>query len=363
MIDIVKYILYGIFLIVVSAAGVEILGGNFFVTDGRHIYLNKERFFVREPDLGYALRPNFHMDGVKNKLYPGVTVTIGSHGLRMPEFDSRPKIVIVGDSVAFGFGLSYEETIASQLEMSLNGKYQIINAGVPGYNTGQWQSMGLNLVEKVKPKAVIALVNANDFETIYYPIRGGASVSRTKSYPWETELPIESKIPHEDLDKSIIKWIIDHPNITEATFNGLNPPPIMKGIVRDDSCNTLIETEMKSIKYFNSNTVEMKEKRDNELLAMNQFSERLSKLGVDVIFAFFPFRVSSTQPLVGADARFNFMEDNIKNGPGVGIVRLQNRLTNIKYYLPCDSHTNSLGNAEIAKVLLEKMQAMQKTQY
>ncbi|HSE87961.1 MAG TPA: GDSL-type esterase/lipase family protein [Candidatus Binatia bacterium] len=75
--------------------------------------------------------------------------TINSHGLRDQEFPLvKPthtfRILALGDSFTYGHGLRDEETYVKQLEAMLNQKlgnhgirYEVLNAGVPGYNTHQ----------------------------------------------------------------------------------------------------------------------------------------------------------------------------------------------------------------------------------
>ena len=92
------------------------------------------------PGAGYTLmRPGSHYE------WQGVPVVINSHGLRNPEtpYDKPPgtfRILNLGDSVAMGWGAREEDTYGRQLEQLLNEqdeddlRYEVINAGVPGWN-------------------------------------------------------------------------------------------------------------------------------------------------------------------------------------------------------------------------------------
>jgi hypothetical protein len=92
------------------------------------------------PGAGYTLmHPGAHYE------YRGITVDINSHGLRGPEVDyQKPsgtfRILNLGDSVAMGWGVSEAASYGRQLEVSLNAvagserRYEVINAGVPGWN-------------------------------------------------------------------------------------------------------------------------------------------------------------------------------------------------------------------------------------
>lgn len=98
-----------------------------------------------DPDRPYYLfRPN------EDYLWEGIPVHINSRGLRTDEF-ATPKpagtyrILNVGDSVAFGWEVSQEDTYGKQLEQLLNAqsdqtatgdqptRFEVINAGVPGW--------------------------------------------------------------------------------------------------------------------------------------------------------------------------------------------------------------------------------------
>jgi len=89
--------------------------------------------YDREP------RDYFDSDG-------GVTMQVNSLGLRGPEIETAKasgtlRIVGLGDSFTFGVGVADEHTFLRRLEKSLNAfaapgrRYEVVNAGVQGYNT------------------------------------------------------------------------------------------------------------------------------------------------------------------------------------------------------------------------------------
>jgi lysophospholipase L1-like esterase len=93
-----------------------------------------------EPGVGYTLmKPGSHYE------WQGIPVDINSHGLRSPEttYEKPPgtfRILNLGDSVVMGWGVREEDTYGRRLESMLNeqssGKlrFEVINAGVPGWN-------------------------------------------------------------------------------------------------------------------------------------------------------------------------------------------------------------------------------------
>ena len=140
------------------------LGISYFPETAR--YLDS---LIREEPIGYRNRP-----GLTGRYY-GVEVRINSLGLRDREIEPRPaedefRIMVLGDSVPFGVGVSYEDSIPHRLEETANReasgpkRYRTINMGVPSYNTEQeliqLRDLGLGL----NPDLVLLLYARNDME-------------------------------------------------------------------------------------------------------------------------------------------------------------------------------------------------------
>jgi hypothetical protein len=90
-------------------------------------------FAPREIYSGYGLR----VGAISHVRQFGEALTIGTDtdGRRVTinAIAGRVPIHIIGDSQVFGWGLSDDQTIASQLQQRVGPHYQIINHGVPGY--------------------------------------------------------------------------------------------------------------------------------------------------------------------------------------------------------------------------------------
>ncbi len=104
-----------------------------------------------------------------------VVYQINSLGFRGHEYSkSKPegtwRIVVLGDSVTFGWGVSVEDRFTDVIEQRLQkaappGKHvEIVNLAVPGYQTGQeWYAFKTQAMQ-YSPDAVIVVFNRNDVE-------------------------------------------------------------------------------------------------------------------------------------------------------------------------------------------------------
>jgi lysophospholipase L1-like esterase len=123
--------------------------------------------FRPDPSLGVVLKPDW------KGVFAGVEVTTNSIGIRGPEIPSvkgsQRRILLVGDSFVFGYGLREEETLRAHLDMSLKKNFPatetcVINAGVPGYNLVQDVSWTLRIGLSLEPDWIILAIVPNDLE-------------------------------------------------------------------------------------------------------------------------------------------------------------------------------------------------------
>ncbi len=160
--------------------------------------------FIKDDVLGWKLRPD------ANDYWAKVPIRINHKGLRGPELPYTKqshvrRILYLGDSVTFGFGLEDEQTFPFLVEQHLNRKktaaVETVNAGVDGYSP--WQEYiylmkeGLNY----QPDLVVVSFVLNDVTEKLSLLRfGGWSVGWQLSHTKETwttlldELALKSNI-------------------------------------------------------------------------------------------------------------------------------------------------------------------------
>lgn len=104
------------------------------------------------------------------------TVQLGPQGFRnplveMPKPSDTYRILMLGDSTTFGFGVDQYETVPALLESAFDqnkfhaSTYEVINAGVPGYGTAQEWLLYKRWVHQLDPDLVILMfLVTNDIE-------------------------------------------------------------------------------------------------------------------------------------------------------------------------------------------------------
>lgn len=143
---------------------------------------------VDHAELGYVHPRSVSYDLGRNH------VSLNSHGLRGEEITlAKPqgerRVLVLGDSVAFGWGVSQGESFSDRMEPILRARtatpWKVVNAGVNGYNSEQeatWLRLyGLGF----HPDIVVLVYVDNDVEPVFDP-----NVTTWRRYPsWPGSLP------------------------------------------------------------------------------------------------------------------------------------------------------------------------------
>jgi lysophospholipase L1-like esterase len=148
------------------------LAGRLFDPAGISYYPEMARYLdtmIIEEPIGYRNRP-----GLQGNFF-SVPVSINRFGLRDDDFPVQKagnefRILLLGDSVPFGIGVTRDNMLSRQLQDLLNAgrtsatDYRVLNMGVPSYNTEQelvqLKETGLSF----KPDLVLLLYSLNDLE-------------------------------------------------------------------------------------------------------------------------------------------------------------------------------------------------------
>jgi lysophospholipase L1-like esterase len=135
---------------------------------------------LSDPYLGYVYPPN-HVDRIERPHSDfAFTFTTDEHGFRDPSpWPERADIVVLGDSMAFGYGVDDDKTWTTRLAARLP-KNRVINLGVPGFAPQQYLRSYERFGEALRPVLVLAERNGSQFlvllmptkEEVYLPLLG-----------------------------------------------------------------------------------------------------------------------------------------------------------------------------------------------
>ena len=128
-------------------------------------WMDPQESYNFDPLLGHRLVPN------QTSFTHSFAVSTNSHGFRDREVSLLPspgikRVLCIGDSLTFGDGVAAGDTYPKQLEVLLNSvgdqRYEVINAGVPSYDT--WQEVTFFKTKGVefKPDIVVLGFYSND---------------------------------------------------------------------------------------------------------------------------------------------------------------------------------------------------------
>ena len=128
--------------------------------------------FTERPDGFRVLSPGF--SGTISRAEFDAPVRIGSFGVRGegpgPRTDSTFRILTLGDSQTFGFGVLDDQTYSVHLERILGTRFpsldvEVVNAGVPGYGTVDEVIWLRERAHEVDPDLIVSqFLSVNDFK-------------------------------------------------------------------------------------------------------------------------------------------------------------------------------------------------------
>ena len=143
--------------------------------------------YTSSPFTGYALRPNWELN------HNTLKESYNSFGFKSPEFniiknDSTFRIVTLGGSSVYGYPLENNQTWPHYLKNHLDdntthiniNNFEVINTGVPGYNT--YHSVGLlfSKILDLNPDLIILYQLWNDIS--YFPVLNDSTLYSGKIY-------------------------------------------------------------------------------------------------------------------------------------------------------------------------------------
>lgn len=156
------------------------------------------QFYRFHPEVGLFHKPSFRGE------YRGVVYETNAMGLRGPALSrepdpDRPRILLLGDSLVWGYGVAADDTLRAALARLRPG-LEWVNLGVAGFGTGQeWMLLRAEGLPLRPSRVVLLFTLANDVEDTFVPDsvaaypanlfwldpQGRLRVQRFELSPWE----------------------------------------------------------------------------------------------------------------------------------------------------------------------------------
>lgn len=134
--------------------------------------MEERPLFMADDELGHRLRPDLILTNLRTPYFTHPEIRTNSLGFRdgevaIPKPAGVFRILSLGDSYAFGWGVKAEESYSSWLEATLaersaGSRVEVINAGVTSYASWKERLLLDRTIETLTPDLVICQVADND---------------------------------------------------------------------------------------------------------------------------------------------------------------------------------------------------------
>ncbi|MBD3403408.1 hypothetical protein GF420_10970 [candidate division GN15 bacterium] len=118
--------------------------------------------FEKDHRLFWRFRPD---QTITSEFFEGKTYRINSDGMRGPEITRpkmRPRILAIGNSCTFGWGVTEDSIYIRRIETAFDGRYEVINAAIPGYTSLQGKRFLQDELIRLEPEILLVLFAWND---------------------------------------------------------------------------------------------------------------------------------------------------------------------------------------------------------
>lgn len=182
-----------------------------------------------DPEIGWVNKNNVKVFDRPNDKEPQVRVEINSKGLRGKEFSyekaiGRKRVLVLGDSITFGYALDEIHTYPFILQQNLGGKYEVVNAGVVGYGLDQDYLLFKREGVKYHPDILIVGFSVGDIYDSMCSMRYGMYKPYLKIVQGQLQIfntPVPQKISIDKLlfrENSVRSFLFENTNLFRLFF-------------------------------------------------------------------------------------------------------------------------------------------------
>jgi hypothetical protein len=155
----------------------------------------------------------------------GAKVALNAHGYRGRELRPRRpagsrRVLVIGDSIAFGLGVADDETFAHLLDARTNG-FEVANLGVMGYGPEQELLVLLNEgLPQLPDVVVLAVCLGNDFADVALPVSLYDGQARKPRFRIEGQVAVLDGLPlPQGAPARALRWLGDYSHLFNRVAN------------------------------------------------------------------------------------------------------------------------------------------------
>ena len=150
----------------------------------------KVPWMKRDPDLGWVLdRANSQLEN-RHSHYR-FNYRVNREGFRnavdfasLSSHTTKTRIMLLGDSFAFGLFLEEEDTLSSILESKLGENYEVFNMGISGWGIDQMLLAYQKYTDVIRPDIVVLAYIDNDISRVMQAYRQFEHINKRVAYPF-----------------------------------------------------------------------------------------------------------------------------------------------------------------------------------
>jgi lysophospholipase L1-like esterase len=340
--------------LLVAALGTEVL---LRVMKPQIFDIHPQGMYVADPSVGYLMTQGYA--GVIERSEYKAPFTVNSLGLRGPPLRDRQndtfRILILGDSMAFGFGVLDGEVFSARLEAILAERLperdiQILNTSVPGFGTADQLAFLRTRGAMLDPDLVVVLFfSINDVLESLYPaaewagVRDGSLINRNAMSA--SEVPEEDWGGYGDITGAML-WMKDRSHLLYLVSNSLGYLALRMGLVDDVDA------------LWGEDFPEEAGKITKEFLL--EIAQEARRLGADPLFVYTTgqnYVVSERYELPRSGALVAAAAEDAEV-PWIDVTpHFRGRSDRYDLFYALDGHWNGAGHRALAEVLADEMLA------
>ena len=310
--------------------------------------------FINDEYLGYKLSPNYSgYQSVAGKNFFLKTNNFGFRDNRDYSLETekdRKRIILLGDSFAFGNGIDLNETFAEILRKKFNESIDIINLGVPGYDINNEYMIYEKIGKRYNPDLVIIQFTTNDWspKKIITDQNGMKKINISQATHVSSMGFLVSSSNKDGILRRVHLSLLY--NVKSYSFVYSNLRESLNTLVRSyfkrqvplEFSNPSLEEYKSAYEFYHSTVKTLKEETNGNLLIfLGPFEDEV--MGTDRLTEFY----GTIYPIDPYQTKGDVKK--IAEELNVTVIELKSNESDI--YIPLDGHWNAKGHKEVAETL------------